>query len=127
MLDCDDGNIVSGDGCSATCTVETNYTCKESSKSSPSICGYNQPLVFTVTSSVANNITFDIVVTVSVTPILPWMATHNFSKLSVNDSDVNITSSSYSSGVLILNLKYSDNSDDNSVTFTFTTPNISTT
>jgi len=24
---CDDGNIVSGDGCSATCTVETPYTC----------------------------------------------------------------------------------------------------
>ena len=24
---CDDGNIVSGDGCSSTCTLETGYVC----------------------------------------------------------------------------------------------------
>ena len=26
-MNCDDGNRFSGDGCSATCTVETGYTC----------------------------------------------------------------------------------------------------
>ena len=24
---CDDGNVVSGDGCSSTCLVESGYTC----------------------------------------------------------------------------------------------------
>jgi cysteine-rich repeat protein len=26
---CDDGNTLDGDGCSATCTVETGFTCKQ--------------------------------------------------------------------------------------------------
>lgn len=28
VLPCDDGNTISGDGCSSTCQIETNYTCK---------------------------------------------------------------------------------------------------
>lgn len=24
---CDDGNLINGDGCSSTCTIETGYTC----------------------------------------------------------------------------------------------------
>jgi cysteine-rich repeat protein len=24
---CDDGNLISGDGCSSTCTIETYFTC----------------------------------------------------------------------------------------------------
>jgi cysteine-rich repeat protein len=32
--ECDDGNTTSGDGCSATCTVEAGYTCT----GSPSVC-----------------------------------------------------------------------------------------
>lgn len=26
-MQCDDGNILSGDGCSSTCTIETGYSC----------------------------------------------------------------------------------------------------
>lgn len=40
---CDDGNIVSGDGCSSTCTVENNYTCINGTTTAPSVCSYNQP------------------------------------------------------------------------------------
>jgi len=32
--ECDDGNVISGDGCSATCTVEAGYACS----GSPSVC-----------------------------------------------------------------------------------------
>lgn len=42
--ECDDGNGVSGDGCSANCTIEANYTCIGGSKTSASACSYNQPL-----------------------------------------------------------------------------------
>lgn len=34
--ECDDGNTVSGDGCSAVCTVETGYTCTDFTLPSPS-------------------------------------------------------------------------------------------
>jgi fibro-slime domain-containing protein len=37
---CDDGNTVSGDGCSATCHIELGYKCSGSpSKCSPTVCG----------------------------------------------------------------------------------------
>ncbi len=36
---CDDGGIIPGDGCSATCTIETGYTCN----GEPSICSLTCP------------------------------------------------------------------------------------
>ena len=39
----DHGNLVNGDACDSTCSVETNYTCTRP-MSTPSVCGYNQHL-----------------------------------------------------------------------------------
>lgn len=40
---CDDGNIINGDGCSSTCTVEFGYTCTGSPESvCSSTCGDSQ-------------------------------------------------------------------------------------
>jgi large repetitive protein len=33
--ECDDGNIIDGDGCSKDCSIEDNFAC---SQSSPSVC-----------------------------------------------------------------------------------------
>jgi cysteine-rich repeat protein len=38
---CDDGNLVNGDGCSSTCTVETDYTCVGGSTTSASLCSFS--------------------------------------------------------------------------------------
>ena len=38
---CDDGNTVSGDGCSSTCTVEPNFICVGGSLTTPDICYCN--------------------------------------------------------------------------------------
>ncbi len=35
---CDDGNILSGDGCSASCTVEVGFTCPLFSGTCTEIC-----------------------------------------------------------------------------------------
>jgi cysteine-rich repeat protein len=40
-LPCDDGNLVSGDGCSANCTVEKDYVCMNGTTTTPSVCSYN--------------------------------------------------------------------------------------
>lgn len=37
-LACDDGNLVSGDGCSSTCTIEFGWACYAVSSLLPSIC-----------------------------------------------------------------------------------------
>ena len=41
---CDDGNQVSGDGCSATCTTETGFTCTPTPKSDAQPCPSNPAL-----------------------------------------------------------------------------------
>lgn len=35
---CDDGNLINGDGCSASCTVEKNYNCIEGTKDTTDYC-----------------------------------------------------------------------------------------
>ena len=40
-LECDDGNLVDGDGCSSNCTIETDFACINGSASSASVCSYN--------------------------------------------------------------------------------------
>ena len=49
---CDDGNLVAGDGCSATCTVETNYVCTNTTPSVPSVCRLASPAGFCATGTV---------------------------------------------------------------------------
>ena len=41
---CDDGNVINGDGCSSTCTVETNYQCVNGSLTSASVCVYTSEI-----------------------------------------------------------------------------------
>lgn len=36
---CDDGGVVAGDGCSATCTVESGYSCSGTPSSCSTVCG----------------------------------------------------------------------------------------
>jgi cysteine-rich repeat protein len=35
---CDDGNLVNGDGCSSTCTIEPHYTCYGGDNTHPDKC-----------------------------------------------------------------------------------------
>ena len=44
---CDDGNTIGGDGCSQHCQVETGYTCRNGSSTTPSNCVYSGiPITF---------------------------------------------------------------------------------
>ena len=46
---CDDGNQVSGDGCSSTCTVETGFSCYDqvvNSTNTYSLCFYTSAITF---------------------------------------------------------------------------------
>lgn len=53
---CDDGNTMAGDGCSATCTQETGYTCNAAS---PSVCTLNpfQPIPLACTDMTSGTTT----------------------------------------------------------------------
>ena len=57
---CDDGNSISGDGCSSSCTIETDYNCYF--KNNHSICYINKPfsayLTYIPISDIELNLTF---------------------------------------------------------------------
>jgi cysteine-rich repeat protein len=38
---CDDGNLISGDGCSKDCKIEQDYTCIGGSEKTKDKCKYN--------------------------------------------------------------------------------------
>ena len=46
ILQCDDGNLVDGDGCSSECEIESNYVCYGGSMLSPDKCNSTLPLKF---------------------------------------------------------------------------------
>lgn len=45
---CDDGNLVNYDGCSATCTVESSFSCS----GSPSVCYFAPNAVISVENQI---------------------------------------------------------------------------
>lgn len=46
ILECDDGNLLDGDGCSSICNVEPNYVCTGGDFSHCDICHSTLPLLF---------------------------------------------------------------------------------
>ena len=38
LLECDDGNIISNDGCSSTCQIEDDFKCIPGELETPDIC-----------------------------------------------------------------------------------------
>lgn len=106
MLECDDGNLNSGDGCSSTCKVETNFTCRNGSPTSPSQCSYNKPLSLSLVSSskdlFANAVNF----TLNVTPALQVLSTFNFSSILSSTLPTSSLSATYSNGTLMVRVAY---------------------
>lgn len=49
-LECDDGNLNDGDGCSSLCKVQTDYTCVGGTEASPSLCSYSGAVKIIISS-----------------------------------------------------------------------------
>jgi cysteine-rich repeat protein len=81
ILPCDDGNTLSGDGCSSTCEVETNYTCQGGSPTSASICSYNQPITLKLVSTIKNLTSNIVYFTIQIQPTMPALKGLNFSSV----------------------------------------------
>jgi cysteine-rich repeat protein len=51
VLPCDDGNTISGDGCSSTCQVENGYFCTGGAPASKDVCSKSTPSAISLSSS----------------------------------------------------------------------------
>lgn len=69
-LACDDGNTVDGDGCSSTCSVETDYTCVGGTTTTPSLCSYSGSVLIRITSFVKDPKQNKVYLTSSLSPSL---------------------------------------------------------
>lgn len=123
-LECDDGNLVDGDGCSSTCQIETNYTCVNGSSTTPSLCSYNKPLDLTLTSSTkdikSNTVVFEIVVG----PALKVLDTFNFSTIMTSNIPNAQISFVYSNGQLKVTVQYNESIQSKNVSIELSPPTI---
>lgn len=107
-LGCDDGNLIDGDGCSSTCTVEPSFICKYGTPYAASKCFYNSSVCLSLTSinKIPNKNSLRIIFTFN--PYTKAVDRLNYSSsLTFNSSaSCNLTSISTSDANLILTVDY---------------------
>ena len=103
---CDDGNTVDGDGCSSTCSVETNWACYNGSTTTASVCLISNTFtiavkyVFRITSWNTMEVAFEI------TPKYDEFTTMNFKKNLTHTVPASDYNSTYDDGLLIMQFNY---------------------
>jgi cysteine-rich repeat protein len=78
-VQCDDGNLINGDGCSSTCYAEQDYTCTGGSWTTADVCSYSGPFYITVLKTYKDPNQNKVDVVVSITPNIQSLANMNFS------------------------------------------------
>jgi cysteine-rich repeat protein len=107
---CDDGNAIAGDGCSASCLVETGYRCSGGSSSSASVCVYEgSQLSLKLTYTERNGQLNQGVFTFYVYPPLYNLKKMNLGQCVVLDCDsaYTVTGLSYDLGTLKVTVDFS--------------------
>ncbi len=77
--ECDDENLVNGDGCSSTCAVEKFYRCYNGSYFSRSECQYVGPINVNLIKTEKVDNSYQGVFTFSFTPAMPLLNKFNIS------------------------------------------------
>lgn len=106
--DCDDGNNIDGDGCSSTCTIETSFSCKDGSWTTPSKCSYNQPLQLQLLSTVKDLYENAVNFTLSISPQLKVLEAFNFSLIVNSSLPTSAIIANYSAGILRVKAVYTE-------------------
>jgi hypothetical protein len=108
-LECDDGNNIDGDGCSAVCKIEPNYECRGGTNQTRTVCSYAAPLQFSLQTTVkdpkSNKLTF----TLDVFPPLDSLSgLSNLRNLISTDMPNSGITVSYRNGTLVLEMNYTE-------------------
>lgn len=124
FLQCDDGNNIDGDGCSSTCTIETNYTCVGGDATFRSVCSYNQPILMTLVSSYKQTMVNQISLKFTLAPALKDLNSVDFSTvITTNITGVKSIVLTYDgSGSLAAVITYNTSIEAQPVSVTFTPP-----
>ena len=111
--DCDDGNLIEGDGCDANCTVEQHYVCNNGTPFTPSICSYVGPVDFFLDTAFKYPTSNSMNLTYNISPTGPLLVITNGSTdftslVSFPDFDLNVTNAILDEdlGKLVIYLDY---------------------
>lgn len=56
LVECDDGNLINGDGCSSTCQIEDGWTCSGGTPTTPDKCQVVPLYIQSINATSNNNI-----------------------------------------------------------------------
>ena len=76
-LECDDGNLINGDGCSDVCEVEEGYECMNGSQTEVSVCSYNSTISMSILTGTKNPTSNSLTLTYVIEPAKPIYGVNN--------------------------------------------------
>ena len=122
---CDDGNLLPGDGCSPLCTIEPGFSCRLDS-AFKSICSHNQSLSLNMVnifkSPAANKLTFFMSLasnTVSSAQLPANLSSVNFSNCITTPPGLSNPAYTYSDGVLQLTYDFNETIEGKNISIVF--------
>lgn len=115
--ECDDGNLIAGDGCSPTCTAEADYTCHVSFNTS--MCSYSQPLNMSIGGVIKNPTSNTLTFKINISPNITSLDGINFTEIIWTNLPLLNPRFVYSNGVLELTYDYDTNMQFANGTFYF--------
>jgi cysteine-rich repeat protein len=92
FVQCDDGNNITGDGCSSNCTIENGWTCSGGSPNTPDRCTYLTPVAVTLNSTGQVHTFSNIYANVRINYLPTNLSQNNCSRCNDNILLVNLTS-----------------------------------
>jgi cysteine-rich repeat protein len=126
VLECDDGNLLNGDGCSSSCTIEPNFICVNGSTTRRSVCSYTAPLELKLTETSkkpnSNTVVFKLAVQPPLTSLSGLPSFKNIISTNLKNSGVDVT---YENGSLTITVNYSENIQGKACSIQFAPPNSS--
>jgi len=107
---CDDGNLISGDGCSSVCKIEPFFGCFGGNASQASLCKYiGNNIAISLVDTQKNGNANQAIFTFTVDPAIPQLSQMDLSKyfsFSCNCSNYSANHWSYNNGKVELYLDY---------------------
>jgi cysteine-rich repeat protein len=94
-LPCDDGNTINGDGCSSTCSVETDYTCVGGTTTTPSLCSFSGTIAIKIISFIKDPSQNKVYVVSTISPSLQEFSVLDFNQALLPDFAIVSTSTAY--------------------------------
>lgn len=105
-VDCDDGNLNDGDGCSSLCTVQTDYTCVGGTETSPSLCSYSGAVKIIISSYIKDPLKNAVYVIASIQPNLPQFSSLNFTEVMTPKFTVASSYSNFNTAAGVLSMTF---------------------